>query len=339
MEKNKPIAVLITDKHLTKDTIDEVESSVLQTISVCKELGVSVVFDLGDHFTSRQSQELETILKFKEFVGLFGRNGIYYVTIPGNHDKVDQTIDDSWVDVVENVEGEFHNFKSGGTILLGDVLFHLLPYYKEDVYMEKLCELELDKRLKNVLLTHCGLDGVLNNDNISKESRLKKDLFKQFDKVFIGHYHNRTNVGKDILYIGSTDQRSFGEDEFKGCTVLYDDLTSKQIQFEFKKYKKVVVKDLSCLEKLAKQYKNSEDNIRFEIHGSATEISKINKKELNSIGIDVEFVDTELLIINDADESKRTISMDKKGILEGFIEYCELKGIERNKYVKVIKRF
>jgi DNA repair exonuclease SbcCD nuclease subunit len=64
----------------------------------------------------------------------------------------------------------------------------------------------------NIMVTHIGFDGVVNNDGSEVESVLKPNKFSRFTRVLVGHYHNASKLGENVYYTGSVYQNNFGED-------------------------------------------------------------------------------------------------------------------------------
>lgn len=342
----KPIAAIITDTHADENTLDLVDDIYDQSIEIVESLGLKELFHIGDHFTNRASQKLKTLLRVRRFTQKFKKVGIIVRTIPGNHDKTDQSSTESYLDIYrsnnfvvysgKNPEAEFTE--------IDDVRFYFLPYFSESVYQEKLESIikSLDNSKSNVLLTHIGIDGVLDNDDRKVLSSVKKSNFKAFKKVFIGHYHNASDVNDFIHYIGSTDPRNFGEDDKKGILIVFDDLSFERIQLNFKPYKKVIIEkfELEDLDDLIKKHADRKENVRIEFRAERSELIKIDKKKFLEAGIDVVTVDTTLIDISgETSEGDVTIGMERKDILKYFDEYCKQNQIERKKSAKIIKLF
>lgn len=77
----------------------------------------------------------------------------------------------------------------------------------------------------DVLFGHFAVTGSRNNDRSVVENNIKPSSFKDFKKVYLGHYHDYQQVGSNIFHLGSLQQNNFGEDESKGFWMLYDDCT------------------------------------------------------------------------------------------------------------------
>ena len=188
----------------------------------------------------------------------------------------------------------------------------------------------------NVLLTHIGIDGVLNNDGLGVESKtVKTGIFKGFDLVLIGHYHNAQRVSRKIHYIGSTHQQNFGEDDKKGIVVLNEDLSFERIPTKYKKYIKQVFTrvELSEIDRFVKKYKDSEHNIRFVFKVTEEESLNIDREKIQNAGIEVrvERVNDKFY---DEDIEDTTISYSSKDLMNNFKEYCKMNKIDPKQIVK-----
>jgi exonuclease SbcD len=353
----KPVALLMTDTHLSKDNTKHVYNIFEQSIAIAKGLGLKRIFHLGDNFTTRQAQGLDTLIGFKKILDLFKSNGCTLITMAGNHDKTDQSIEKSYLDIFEDHEsltffdGEDFVNKHGvaGDYHTGtDIILWTLPFFTDDVYNQKLSTIPIDPECKNILLTHIGIDGVLDNDNNKVESIIPTGRFKRFDLTFIGHYHNAQQVTKKIRYIGSTDPRQYGEDNDKGVTVLYDDLSFELIKLKFKNYVKVTVEtaDPVKINKLVEKHKNSDDNVRFVFNCTEEDYYKVDHEKIKSSGIDVQrnYISKTITMQDEEDEqptASANIALTKGDMLKGWVEYCQqnkLESLQRTKGLKLINQ-
>ncbi len=338
----KPISVLITDTHLDDENFKIVYSVHEQAIQLAKSLGLNKVDHLGDHFDSRIAQTLLTLLNFKKIIRLYRDNGMILDAIAGNHDKTDQSIPESYIDIYTCKT--FRNMDGKIIPINDDIEIHYLSYYEEGVYQKRLKKLikEGDEDKKQLLFTHFGIDGVLNNDDRAVESSIKANSFKNYKGVFIGHYHNESDPSSSVHYIGSTDPRNYGENAKKGATVIYDDCTFEKVKFNFKGYKKIVIDEFNFkdMNELIQTYKDEEFNIKLEFVGSRDSLIKVDKKKLNEAGIEVNTVDTTLIKIEGGvNDGSTTINMERKDILKHLDGYSKENNIPRKKVASVIKLF
>ena len=175
---------------------------------------------------SRAAQTLDVLLAVRDMLVSAADHDIHVTLAEGNHDKVNQ----------ESLRGYCHVFDRHPNVTVVDeyltlcrpewkFALHVMSYFPEDgSFAERLGRLAaeaLSGEPEHFLYIHEGINGALAQPS---EKELPARIFSPFDKVFVGHYHNRTVIpGTGIEYIGSSRQHNFGEDEEKGYTVLYTD--------------------------------------------------------------------------------------------------------------------
>jgi len=338
----KPITILSTDWHIDKNNIESKKQIIAQKISLANELNIKHVFCMGDVFQDRKAQPLINLKGFVEIIDMFNKARIYLHCIPGNHDKVDYESDDSYLDIFKNYSEYFILYNDyivlSNTISTIDII--LLPYYKENtIYLKKLNEINNIRKTNNepnILLTHCSINNVNNNDCIRIENELKEELFDKFDKVFIGHFHNKSNISKKIHYIGSINPKDFSEDNEKGFTILYDDLSFELFKPISKEFHIIDIDldkvDKKELNKLIKQYSNHKDDIRFQFIGDSGELKLLDDNFYSSLGIDVKKkrkdISESILLAS----QNEFISYNKSNILDKFDKYCCDGGLDNVDY-------
>ena len=332
--KNKiPFTVVIADTHLSKNNIKLVKDIFQQTIDLCKKQRIQTIFHLGDFFHSREAQPLQVLLEAKEIFMMLKNSNIEFYIIPGNHDKVFLESENSYLDVFNNdcilLSKETYQDFDGLRI-------HFLPYFKENgSYLERLNNLSqsVDKEKINILLTHIAINNVQNNDGSPVECEVKQELFKVYDKVFVGHYHNAQSQG-NIFYIGSSHQSNFGEDNLKGFTILFSDCSHKFIKSKFPEYIKIDVEfdelENGTLDQILDEYSNSEDNIRVVISGDKESLRCFDKTRLTKFGIDVKFKSKD--IIKSKEKSNELIVYNRSNIKSAFTDFCKKNKIKDNKF-------
>jgi len=343
MAERKAIAVLGTDSHLKKSNEELVISCFKQSIALMKQLGINTFCHGGDFFTTRNAQPETSLRTAKTIFNLFqdDEEDLDVYQIPGNHDKTNLDSENSYLDVFDKYCNLIKNYNH---LDLGKVRIHFIPYFKEDGnykdYLKKAVK-NVDTTRKNVLLTHIAVTGVKNNDASAVENSLTSKMFAKFDAVFVGHYHNRSKVGKNIHYIGSMFAGNYGEDNEKGVTVLYDDATFEYFQLDFPHYIKVEVKagDKEALKKVQKEHKNTENHVRVLFRGGKEKLEAINKVEMEELGFDVKYEDETKVIKKQINEGE-LIVFDRSNIKEAFTEFCkagEIKDVKKGqKYLELI---
>lgn len=288
----QPLAIWVTDTHLSDNTIEINFRIFLQIFNLCDEMGVKTIFHGGDIFTARKGQPEMVLNAFKSTLDQAAERGIHIYAIAGNHDKTDYTSDSSYLEAF-NGHPALTVLEAGSRIMYDSVNVFFLPYYDESLtYTEKLAGFidAVPDGECNVLLTHVGIDGVKNNGHVNVQNELKPGAFDKFNLVLVGHYHNRQMLGNNIVYTGSAYQANFGEDGDKGCTLLYDDGSFEFIQLEFPQYITVdlIPSDLDADMISMIKEKQVEAKIRVRINDEVGDDKKGAVAELEAIGVKVE---------------------------------------------------
>lgn len=331
MEKSA-LTVISNDWHITSTNTEQIIDLISQKIKVAREYQITTLICLGDVFQSRQAQPLSTLKCFEQILSLIDEAGMILYCISGNHDKTDYSSSDSFLDQFQwhptlNLIRNYSQISidSEGTIM------HFIPYFEEETWLTKLDKVFYTKGVKDILMSHQALTGSVNNDGSSISNSLKPSLFKNFDKVFLGHYHNKQQIGKNIYHLPSIQANNFGEDNDKGFTVLFDDgshelITSKFPEFHTIKIDldKVSKKELNSLKKSgAGLIKDSGANIRFKIEGSEDKVKALKSEEFTTLGIDIKKEHKVLERSIAKAETGEILVYDEETIITKFDEFCE----------------
>lgn len=337
--KKKAVALLVNDIHINKDNGELVKGIFSQMVDVCQFYKIDNIICGGDVFTNRSGQPLSCLIDFMECLEVLHKEMITFHVIPGNHDKTDADAYDSYLDVFANYSDYVRVYKNPKWFKLLGVHFLMMPYFKDEKWFEEF-KVIIKKGGGNVsvMVTHIGIDGVVNNDGSAVESVLKPKLFGMFTAVLVGHYHNASKVARNIYYTGSAYQNNFGEDiTGKGFTVIFDDGSIKHIDSKFPKYIKKIIatNDKETLRNLLEIYGGEKyDHIRFEFVGKKSEFEAINTTEIQDVyGIECRFKSLEDGGSN-YDENDETFVYTPKELKKDFVSFCSENKIsgERLKY-------
>jgi exonuclease SbcD len=333
----KPVAVVMTDTHIGSNNTDLIKSVFIQTIEHCQRLEISTILHCGDWFQSRAGQPLEVLKVTQEIIENLRLCGITFHIIPGNHDKKDLESEDSYLDIFNSET--FRVVKTVGFIefrpeqSLGYLAIHFIPYFKENgKYPELLTKAaqNCNPHVPNILCTHIAVNGVRNNDGSQQENEITTELFDRFDKVFVGHFHNRSKLGNNIYYIGSTHATNFGEDNDKGIVILNSDGSFEYQALDtpqFKRYE-INIDDLSAseLNALSNEKDNSGgDHIRVIVTGSKERLKTFDKALLSDIGIDCQLKSEEAVRATEEAEKNEFEVYDNNSIAKEFKAFCKEK--------------
>jgi DNA repair exonuclease SbcCD nuclease subunit len=194
-------SVLVTDTHLgfknsMKKWLDLTVLLFKEICDYCISNNLKSIIHLGDFFDNRYSLNVLTIKTALNIIDLLKENGIHIYIIKGNHDQY---------------------YKN-------DLTTHSLIVFNEhdnvtiiDTPFESTHEVLspwgiVPKSDKKILLGHYEVNGGLMNEsgNLMQNGSLNVSDFKEFDKVYSGHFHSNSKNG-NIHYIGSAFAFNFGD--------------------------------------------------------------------------------------------------------------------------------
>ncbi|MDR1459093.1 MAG: phosphoesterase [Bacteroidales bacterium] len=325
-------ALLMNDVHVSKDNISEFHKNWDEALSICDREDISDLIIGGDLWESRASQTLNVLLAVREALIKAKRAGIFVTIAAGNHCKVDQElivsyshIFSEYSDVTIIDEFACYNYQS--------VHLYTMSYFPENgSFIDRFNVLKekLDNSVINILYIHEGINGALANVS---DKELPTNIFSEFDKVLVGHYHNRCKIkGTNIEYIGSSRQFNFGEDEEKGYTILFDDGSAKFVKNQVNiRYKVVEVAqselDDDFYDEVAEITKDPLYRVKAKIICKEEEASLIDQKQLLNAGISKIDIISEDILPEKISSSGLDSKFDKNGIRREYVSFCEEKEI------------
>lgn len=346
MKDKKVIAIIITDPHLHENNINEVTDIFIQLKKLGEEHRCNSYFLLGDVFDSRISQREEVLTAFSNILNNFENDTIY--CIPGNHDKTDYKSNDSFITPYKHFPG-FELFDKG-TVFNFKGYFNalMIPFFDEKVWIEDFNYSSIEAlnniKIPKILFSHISITGSVNNNGEKVENGITASLFKDFNKVFLGHYHNQQQVGKNIFHLPSPQQKDFGEDSEKGFTLLYEDLSHEFVKSSFKEFEKIKIdlNDISLdeLKDFIKEV-DTEKNVRFELWGDKGSLKSFDKTIFVNSGIDVKMKSKaleEFLLPENEGFTTVTEIHSSESLIEEFKEFCDVKQYDFEEGQEILKQ-
>ena len=337
MKGHYPCLLLLNDIHISKDNIHAFKANWQEAIDICRKMDVKEIAIGGDLFFSRAAQTLDVLLAVHDALLTAAEHGIHVTIAEGNHDKVNQ----------ENERGYCHVFDQHSNVLVCDefvslplgedcrFVLHMMGYFPEDgsfcTRLDRLKEEALDPKRLNFLYIHEGINGALAQPN---DKELPAKIFEDFDKVFVGHYHNRTIIDKTrIEYIGSSRQHNFGEDEEKGYTVIYTDGSHEFIKNQANtRYRVIDVAaeraGLHLMDELREIDADGRYKVKVRVHAPQAAMKSVDKAALLDAGA------TKVELIADDEEMLEVAAsslfekFDSHRIRETYEEFCREKQID-----------
>ena len=323
----KPIFAIWNDVHLKTGNEDEVLMAFKFFVKTCKENGITETIFAGDLFHSRTFQRLKVLNTFDEMLTIACKAGIHIHCIPGNHDKTLYSSYDSFLDVF-TFYPNLTLWRSDSDIEIGGIKITLIPFFSDDILIEKLKSHEGG----DMLISHFEMQGSTHLGNTSEKSTINKKLLSKWKKVYLGHYHNHHEITKDIVHLPSFIQDNFGEDNNKGFTFIFKDMSYEIVKGLFNEFKKLTidvgVTKLKDIKELIRTYKNSSDSIRFELVGDDSSVKAFDTSIFKGTGIDVKKKYEQKFKYSEKDEKTPQVieRFSKEDIKKTFKEFCSSKG-------------
>jgi DNA repair exonuclease SbcCD nuclease subunit len=168
-----------------------------------EEQGITTVIHMVDAFDSRKSIDYQSLEWAKRVVFEPLKN--YEVQmIVGNHDSYYKNTNNT--NSPQLLLKDYPNIKTYSSpteIKVGNLDILLIPWICIENEEQSLKMIKKTKA--KVAMGHLELQGFRVNSQIIMEHGLEANIFKDFSKVFSGHYHTRSNNGT-IFYLGNPYQ-------------------------------------------------------------------------------------------------------------------------------------
>ena len=329
--------LLLNDIHISKDNIPDFQLNWNEALIVCDQHEIKEIAIGGDLFMSRSAQTLDVLLAVHDAFIDAEKRGINITLANGNHDKVNQESERGYCHVFDQHPNVYvaNDYLSVENEDWSFVLF-IMPYFIENgSFTDRLRalwqgeELEYEDK-KTILYIHEGINGALAQ---SSDKELPAKIFESFDKVLVGHYHNRTKIkGTNIEYIGSSRQHNFGEDEEKGYIIIYSDGSHKFVKNQVNiRYKVIDVPfekvNTNLYDLLDENKGDGRYKTKVRIHCLTTQAPSIDKQKLIDSGANkVEIITEDIEEVN-VSKSSLFEKYDNKQIKKTYEDFCEEKEI------------
>lgn len=330
---------ILADIHVDTSNKNEVVLAIDHFISSCKKNKVGRVYIAGDLFLVRKHQTTESLEVLQVVIDMFRAADIHLIMFAGNHDKVDQTKDFSYISPFAGQDG-VTVCNSVQSIREDDLNIIVIPFYTKAKYTE-----ELDKAKSlvvtdaiNVCLTHIDIDVP------SPESMKSKD-FSDFDMTLSGHHHDCRVVSEEpyVYYVGSLVQGGFDEDDNKGGILFGESGEITRIKVPFKKYVQITaLVGISDLDTVIKSVKASlkDSNVfavRVKVVGEKESYYEHREKiqEIVALGVDVITDLSDDMIYTSSDVAMHT----SKSLKNEFVEFAEEKGKDKLSSIEIYDKY
>lgn len=338
----KNIAVISTDWHLQSKNLEQIIKLNEQEIIEANNHGTKLHIWLGDIFDSRVSQRQDILNGLTRIIEMYDEAGHQIICIPGNHDKTNYNSRDSFLDAYK-YHPSFDLIDDIDVRNIEGINCYFAPFFEDKLLYENL---EAVEGKEGLLFGHFAVSGSVNNDGTKVENRIKPSMFKSFQKVFLGHYHNYQEIGGNILHLGSLSQNDFSDDEFKGFWLLslekgeifFDLIPSKGVSF---KKLEINLEEVSQkqVKELIYQFKKENEgaNLRVIVKGNGDSVQSFDSHEYQELGIDIKKKVNEIEGV-DADERISAVNaLSAEDITDRFKNFCEENSYDYEEGMVILK--
>lgn len=256
-----------------------------------KKHNVRKLINLGDTFDNRLSVSTKTLYDVKHhFMDMIDKLGIEHYAVIGNHDSYYKNTNK--VNHISLISSDNVCIVDNECVPVEDFL--LVPWINSENHDSILNEIEDNILDKPFLAGHFQIEGIPIVGGLNKIG-LKQSLFKSYEKVLSGHFHNPSITG-NIWYIGSPLYHTWADYGYDKCFYIFDtkDKSFTPIYTSDKVFFKDELDSIDC-----SLYKESV--VRLSVNG----FNEDNKKKLDDVlnslhanGCRVEVVD-----VSDSDDN------------------------------------
>jgi DNA repair exonuclease SbcCD nuclease subunit len=351
--------IVFSDIHIhphkkSSSRLDDCLEALDWAFRTAEERGISNLVFLGDLFHDRQKIDVLAYQRtFEIMESHLSKGDLRLHLLLGNHDLWHyERLDVSSVNPLRTLPGvTVVSEPSVQRISDGRDSFHMgfLPYTHspaEDIKkIEERWDAEVPKHKPKILGGHIAVDGAVWNARYKTISevtvehegdmvRVGPEIFRRWDRVFLGHYHAAQRMDDRVEYVGSPLQLSFGEADQEKHLLVYDteDDTSEYIANDFSPTHLIISEDQVESSNLAGNF------VRLEVDNIADKrMSELRQKLVESCGVaTLEIKQSsrdESHVVDDA----KSILQNEDQMIERYVDQVAPEGLERDALVRIGK--
>ena len=286
-----------------------------------KEQGITTVIHMGDAFDSRKSIDYQSLEWSKRVV--FEPLKKYQVhMIVGNHDSYyKNTNNTNSPQLLLKDYPNIQTYSSPTEIKVGNLDVLLLPWIcmENEEYSMKM----IKKSKAKVAMGHLELQGFRVNRQIVMDHGLEANIFKNFSKVFSGHYHTRSN-NANIFYLGNPYEMFWNDvNDTRGFHIFdTETLTHEPVNNPHKLFYNIYYEDTNYQTFDTREFENKIVRVIVRNKSDTKKFEKFIDK-LYSSGV-AELKVVENFVIQESEDFEAFESEDTISILNRYIEEAEI---------------
>jgi DNA repair exonuclease SbcCD nuclease subunit len=286
-----------------------------------EQYGITTVIHMGDAFDSRKSIDYQSLEWAKKVV--FEPLSKYDVhMIVGNHDSYYKNTNNT--NSPQLLLKDYTNVKTYSSpteIKVENLDILLLPWICMDNEQKSLKMIQKTKA--KVVMGHLELQGFRVNRSLIMEHGLEADIFKNFKKVFSGHYHTRSDNGT-VFYTGNPYEMFWNDvGDTRGFTIFdTETLEHEHINNPYKMFYNIYYEDTDHQTFDTREYENKIVKVIVRKKTDTKKFEKFVDKLYSSNIAELKVVEN--FDIQESDEFEAFESEDTLSILNRYIQEAEV---------------
>jgi predicted phosphodiesterase len=212
-----------------------------------KERNIRTVIHLGDMVDRRKYISYNTSQRLRQdFIQPLFHMTDYIYHILGNHDVFHRNnLDLSFATELE-IGSAINIIDEPGEILIDDLRILFVPWICQS--NRQACLSAIQTSTAKICMGHFEIAGFEMNKGVIKHDGEDSKLFRNFSRIFSGHYHHASSVG-NISYLGSHDQFDWGDYGDSRGFYIFDTetLETEFVENKYVMYQKVFYDDANNL--------------------------------------------------------------------------------------------
>jgi len=286
-----------------------------------EQYGITTVIHMGDAFDSRKSIDYQSLEWAKRVVFEPLKNYEVHMIV-GNHDSYYKNTNNT--NSPQLLLKDYPNIKTYSSpteIKVGNLDVLLLPWICMENEEQSLKM--INKTKAKVAMGHLELQGFRVNRQIVMEHGLEANLFKNFSKVFSGHYHTRSDNGT-VFYTGNPYEIYWTDvNDTRGFTIFdTETLEHTSINNPYKMFYNIYYEDTNYQTFDSREYENKIVKVVVRKKTDTKKFEKFIDKLYSSSVAELNIIEN--FDIQEPQEFEAFESEDTISILNRYIEEAEI---------------
>ena len=300
-----------------------------------KENGITTIVDMGDTFDSRKGIDFSSLAWAKDnYYDRLKDMGIHIHTIVGNHTAYYKNTNN--VNAVDLLLREYDNvtvYSEATEVKLGRLKTLFIPWINQE-NEEKTNQLIKNSNCKYAM-GHLELNGFKAHRGCIMDHGHESELYNQYERVFSGHYHTRSDNGK-IFYLGNPYEMFWNDvEDPRGFTIFdTESLDHFHVDNPYRMFYNIYYNDTPHQLFDASEYGNKIVKVIVREKTSVKDFEKFIDK-LYEVGVaDLKIVEN--FTLQEAEDFEVSESEDTMSILDRYIQDADI-NLDKSKIQNIMR--